>query len=488
MNKLTKHISLALVVVISFAGCNDFGDMNKDPNNVSTARTELLLTNAQKSVSDLITLTYPVMFVQYMSTTQYDQNESYSNTGANFNGYYTSPLKDLTEIIELNQADPATYLEFGSTENQIAVARILKAYMYHNMVDIWGPLPYSEALLGADNYQPAYDDATSIYSALINELKEASTQINVSSAPVKGDIIFEGDMSQWIKFANTIRARLALRLADVSPSIAKSEFENAASNLITNDVMYKYLAETANQNPWYAAYITRNDFAISDVMDDFMTPKGDLRLTAYANPAADVDNGDGVTQMDEVIGMPYSILDAGSITAAAVSYPGKAIGAGGPNVGIQDAPLPIVTMSEVHFMLAEASARGWSVSGDAPTHYELAIKASWEQWDVFDENAFSTYMTHQDVIYDAANYKKSIGEQKWVALYPLGQEAWSEWRRLGYPVLTPHEFANNPSGEIPVRMRYPSSELTLNASSYQNALSKLGGPDDDQTPIFWDVD
>ena len=488
MKNRIKQISLVLFGVVVAAGCNDFGDMNVDPNNPSSAQTDLLLTNAQKSISSVVGSVTPALYVQYFAETQYDEDSRYQTVQFNFNGWYTGVLKDLNEIIALNEANPDAYIGGGNTANQIAVARILKVYFMQMMVDRWGPLPYSEALQGNDNYKPGYDSADAIYADLINELKAAAAQVNTSATGVKGDIIFGGDMTQWVKFAHTMRARLALRLADTSPSTAKSEFESVAGNLLDGSVFYPYLAESANQNPWYSRFMTRTDYAISDVMDDYMTPKGDMRLTKYANPAPLQDNGDGITQMEEVVGHPYSTVEAGDIPNAEVSFPGAAIGAGGPGVGIQDAPLPIVTLAEIHFMLSEAAARGWNVTGDAPTHYGLAIKASWEQWGVYDETAYNAYMSHADVAYDATNYKKSIGEQKWVALFPLGYEAWAEWRRLGYPQLEAHEYPLNPSGQIPLRHAYPASELTLNSASYEAALGLLGGPDDETTPIFWDVD
>lgn len=488
MKNRIKQVCLILLGFTFAAGCNEFGTLNVDPNNVSSAQTDLLLTNAQKNISSVVGAVTPTLYVQYFAETQYDESSRYQGVQYNFNGWYSGPLKDLNEIIRLNELDPDAFIGGGDTENQKAVARILKVYFFQMMVDRWGPLPYSEALKGNENYKPKYDTAEAIYSDLISELKSASAQINVNSPGVNGDIILDGDMNQWIRFANTLRARLALRIADKSPSLARTEFENAANLLLERDVFYPYLAETSNQNPWYSEYQTRADYAISELMDDYMTPKGDMRLTKYANPAPLQDNGDGVTQLEEIVGHPYSMANPGDIPNAEISFPGAAIGAGGPGVGQQDAPLPIVTKSEIHFMLAEAAARGWNVTGDAPTHYGLAIKASWEQWGVYDEADYTAFMAHEDVIYDPSNFKKSIGEQKWVALYPLGYEAWAEYRRLGYPQLEAHEYALNPSGQIPLRHAYPASEQTTNGDSYNAALGLLGGPDDETTPIFWDVD
>jgi len=280
--------------------------------------------------------------------------------------------------------------------------------------------------------------------------------------------------------------RIALRMSDAASSTAKSEFESAVANHIDADVMYPYLAEASNQNPWYGRFQTRTDYAISDVLVDYMKAIGDERLLMYAEPAPNFDDDDGVVEFDDIAGMPYDTPNPGNITNAEVSFPSRYIGAAGPGVGIQNAALPILTLSEALFMKAEAKQKGWTVTGNAADLYEAAIQASWEQWGVYDAGKFATYMAQAGVAYDAANYKKSIGEQKWLALYPLGYEAWAEWRRLDYPQLTPHSLALNDSKEIPVRHAYPTTETQLNKANYDDAVKSLGGADDDQSKLWWD--
>lgn len=485
--KMFKTFSIAVMVSAVVVSCSDFGDLNVDPNNPSAAKTELLLTNAQKSVSSVVGAVDPILYVQYMSETQYDDAAKYAGVQFDFNGWYSGPLQDLEEIIKLNsdEATAGDMISGGSNANQIASARIMKAYFFQMMVERWGPLPYSEALKGADNLRPAYDDQAAIYSALLTELSEAIAQFDGGVGPT-GDIFFDGNVNAWKAFANSLRVRMALRLADANASLARSTFESAASGVITSDVFYPYLAESANQNPWYGRFQTRTDYAISDVFVDHLKGLQDPRLLKYAEPAPDFDDKDGVVEFSDINGMPYDTEDPGAITNAQVSFPSRFIGGGGPGVGIQDAPLPIVTVAEMHFAMAEAGARGWTLPvGDAPTHYALGVKASMTQWGVFDQAAYNTYMAQADVAYNAANYKKSIGEQKWIALFPNGYEAWAEWRRLDHPVLVPHSGALNGSGEIPRRHAYPTSEVQLNAENYQAAV-KLIGKDDESVKLFWD--
>lgn len=482
-----KSVTLVTLFAVLFMSCDDFGNLNNDPNNPSQVRTELLLTNAERSMSDVVGAVTGTLLVQYIGETQYTDAQEYRNMNANFNGWYTGPLQSLQTIINLN-SDPETapdVLSGGSNANQIAVARILKAYFYQMMTDRWGMIPYSEALQGRDNFSPAYDDQADIYADIINELKEAVNQMDGGTG-VRGDILFDGDMDQWALFANSLRARAALRIADANPSLAAAEFSDAMSDgLISEDVMYPYLAEANNQNPWYARFQTRTDYAIHKTIADYMKDLEDYRILVYANPAPNYSDNDPEVTFDEIQGMPF-LEDAGELTNDEISFPGSAIGAGGPAVGDQGADLPIITMAELHFAMAEASERGW-IADDAETHYLAGIEASWNQWGVYDADNFADYIAQAEVAYNPAIWDEKIGNQKWIALFPHGYEGWAEWRRLGYPELTPNPFGVGVEPEIPVRFTYPTSEATINQDNYEAAV-QAQGPDTPYTRVWWDVD
>lgn len=477
-----KKVASVLLMTVLLVSCDDFGDINNDPNNPSEVRTELLLANAQRSMSDVVGAVMGTLWIQYLSETQYTDAQEYRSFNANFNAWYTGPLQDLDTIIRLNSDEQTRgdVLSGGSNANQIAAARILKAYFFQMITDRWGMVPYSESLQGRDNFSPAYDSQSAIYSDIIKELKEAVAQMD-NGAGVKGDILFEGDMERWAQFANSLRARAALRIADANETLAAAEFADAVSGgLIDEDVMYPYLSDADNENPWYTRFRTRTDYAISEPMADYLKSLEDYRITVFANPAPAEDNGDSEVTFDEIVGMPY-LKDAGELPNSAISFPGSAIGAGGPGVGDQSAPLPIITVAEMNFAQAEAVERGF-ISGIAADFYLDGIEASWEQWGVYDADNFSDYLTNADVVYSSADWKEKIGTQKWIALFPLGYEAWSEWRRLGYPELTPNPHAPNP--EIPIRFTYPTSEATINKANYEAAVSEQG-EDSPHTPVWW---
>lgn len=481
----TRYIYIAFLLVVSLSACDDFGDMNVNPNAPAFVPPSALLTGVftgadgepgtednDVGITDLIGATTPVLYVQHLSETQYTTSSRYNTIQFDFNGWFSGPLFNLKEIIDRNtneetREDASAY---GSNNNQIAVARILRAYIFQILTDRWGALPYTEALQGELDFSPAYDKQEGIYLDLINELKEAVAQIDGGSGPA-GDILFGGNMTRWAEFGNTLRMSLAMRMSGVTTmeEDAQSEFEDAVNGgVITSDVMYEYIGETNNQNPWYGRFITRTDYAISNTLVAFLSLRNDPRLPAFAEPAS---------ISGTFVGMPYGIIGAGDIENSDISFITSNI------IYTQDAPLPIFTVAQVEFFLAEAALKEWNVSGSAQEHYEAGIQASMEQWGV----SSASYLSEAGVAWNEANGMQLIGEQKWVAMYLQGYEAWSEWRRIGFPVLTPAPDAMNNSGEIPVRQAYPSSEADINEVNYAAAVATQGD-DGLDTHLWWDVD
>lgn len=468
MKIFQKAFILLLAAGLTLVSCDDFGDLNIDPNNPSEARPDLLLTSALQSVSSLVGSTTGTLYVQYFAETQYTDESLYTSDQFDFNGWYTGPLANLDAIIKNDDA----------TVNYKAVARILRAYYFQFVTERWGMVPYSEALLGAEDFQPAYDSQEAIYKDLINELKEATAQISTNAGVINGDILFNGDYGRWTRFANTVRMTIALRMSDADPAYASTEFASAVNaGLITSDVMYNHLEEDNNASPWYTRFITRTDYAISNTMADAMKGKSDMRLLKYADPAPNFDNGNGISEsLDEIKGMIYGVNGsiAGSIENADVSFPGAAIRS-------QGSDLPVYTVAQVHFSKAEGIERGW-ISGSAAAEYAAGVAASWAQWGAGDAAA---YLAQPEVAYSSANWQEKIGYEKWVATFPQGYEAWHEWRRLDQPVLTPAVDAVNNSKQIPVRQAYPATEPNINKENYEAAVAAQGA-DITDTKLWFD--
>ena len=208
-----KLVALALSSVVLF-GCSksidDFGDMNVNPNSTPIPVTSALLTNVLSGIGGTASAITPGYYCQYFAQTQYTDESRYTPPQSDFDGFYSGALYDLQNIINVNS--DAKYKDLaalnGSNANQIAIARILKAYYFWIVTDYWGDVPYSQSLKG--NSDIAYDKQSAIYPALIAELKAATAQFNVGT-PVKGDIIYNGNTTKWIKFANSLRMMMALR-------------------------------------------------------------------------------------------------------------------------------------------------------------------------------------------------------------------------------------------------------------------------------------
>jgi hypothetical protein len=467
-----KKLNIFYICLLTFlASCSDFGDINENPNAPTFVGTETLLTSAQRSVSSVVGSALATVWSQHIAEITYTETSRYQDVIQDFNGWYTGPLANLEQIITLNTDEDTKgeVLSGGSNNNQIGVAMILQAYFFQNIVDRWGPLPFTEALKGTEVLLPAYDSEETIYNALFTMLKDGAGMLDGGS--VTGDIILGGDTNEWKKFANTLRALMAIRIADVNPSKGQSEFNDAVNaGIMTSTVAYDYLAETNNQNPWFARFITRTDYAISDVLYNYLVETNDPRINSFADPAAST----GTIQP-----MPYGLENSG-VQPTDVSFPNSTY------VKAQDADIPIFSETQIMFMMAEAAARGWT-SGDAESLYNDAIAASMNQWGISDADAIAAFVAQDNVKYDAANWKKSIGEQKWVALFTQGYEAWAEWRRLDYPLLQVAEAPLNPSEGIPLRFIYPNSEATLNSVNYEAAVQMIGGTDTDGARLWWDV-
>lgn len=478
-----KRIFILLVTVAALAGCNKFDDTNVSPTVLSQPSTRGLLTNVLQNLpSTAFGNNAGNFYVQYLSEGPYPGGSLYNTRNFDFASFYTGPLFDLQKIVEYNtdEATKGTYAApniNGSTDNQLAVARILKAYYFWWLTDRYGDIPFSEALKGAGSFTPTYDKQQDIYTALFKELKDAAALIKPAEKAVVGDILLNGNMAMWKKFAATTRLMMALRLIKIDFAKGKTEFEAAlADGVIASgeDIKYKYIAgDPNNYNPWYNNYSVsnRNDFAISTTMTDYMAPKSDPRLKVYAESLAG----------GAIVGLPYGRNVAINIPAVYSRI--------GDYFRGQGSPATIYSYPQVLFAMAEGARVGYIAGGDAvaETHYYNAIEASWKFYGVFNQTAFDTYKTQAGVTYTPANGYKSIMTEKWVHLYLNGYESWADWRRTGFPTLTAAVDAIDPRG-IPTRQGYPTQESSINGVNYKAAVQRLGGTDDNYGKIWWDKD
>ena len=476
-----KQIFIIIAAGIFFTSCNKFDNTNVNPTQLTVASTNGLFTNSMQAMSSLMlgntaTSRLPALYIQHLAEGPYPGPSLYSDRNLSFTTWYTGPLYDLQTIINYNNEGNTATIGNGSKDNQIALARILKAYYFLNLTDRYGDIPYSQALKGGEAFSPVYDKQQDIYTDLFKELTEAVAQIKENEAKVGGDVILNGDMAAWKRFANTVRMIMGLRLSKVDPAKGKTEYNAAvAAGVLTSNaqnISYKFIAgDPNNSNPWYNNYITsnRNDYAISKTMTDYMQPKNDPRLPIYAEVLAG-----GVVK-----GLPSGRNVAVNIPAA---Y---------SRVGLyfrsQGSPVVLLSFAQVLFMKAEAAKIGYTSGGDAEAelNYKAAIKASWEQYGVFTQAAYDTYMALSVVKYDAAGGYRKIITEKWVHGYlNHSWEAYNDWRRTGFPILTSAVDAVDARG-IPLRTGYPTTESALNTTNYNDAVTRIGGKDDNYGKIWW---
>ncbi|WP_128547234.1 SusD/RagB family nutrient-binding outer membrane lipoprotein [Larkinella soli] len=470
-------------LMLTAGACNDFEEMNVNPNNPLLPNTASLFTGAIRTVGTMnsqvgpagFNIT-PALYVQQFGDVTYIEDSRYKTINFSYNGLYSGPLVNLQAIIDqnTNENTKASVAIYGSNNNQIAIARILKAYIYQWMTDRWGDIPYSQALKGDQNFSPAFDKQQDIYNDLFKEWKEAAAQFD-NGATVQGDILLSGNVARWKKFAASLRMIAALRLSKVDPAKGKAEFASALADGVlasnADNVRYTFLADANNENPLYTNYVrsNRKDFAVSNTFVDYLKKVNDPRLTYMAAP----------NQKGEYVGVPYGVFPAAG--------PAQNFSLAASTVAAQAAPVNIMTYAQVQFAQAEAAKLGW-ITGTPKTLYESGVKASLQQWmgANYTDAAYNTYIAQPDVAYDDAKAIEQISTQRWIALFFQGTEAWSEWRRTGFPVLRPAASTLNGGTAIPRRLAYPvSTEGTLNTENY-NAVIARQGKDDPYTRVWWD--
>jgi len=480
---ITFATLIAVVMGVGFTGCSkltDFEDTNTNPYATAIPVTQNLLTGALRWLPATVNSDVGAIYAQHIGEVQYTDASRFLGINFAYTDFYRGPLLNLQKIIDFN-SDPQsapTVVGGGSNANQLAVARILKAYFFFHITNRWGDVPYSEALQQGDNLTPKFDRQQDIYTDLFKELKEAADQFD-SGAPVEGDIFLNGNPDRWREFANSLRLIMALRLSKADPAAGKVEFMDAKSDgVIMTDAesfRYQHLAETANQNAWYGRYLTRFDFAISEPFLDYLESVNDPRIPALADKPTDGNAN--------YVGMPFGLASTTGIANNSISYIGSDLRA-------QDAPEVIISAPHVLFTLAEGEARGWNAAG-APDHVAAAqyyiegIRESMKQFGTYDAGSFATYIAQPEVAYTPADAIEKISYQRWIALYLNGYEAWMEWRRTGFPILDPGPSPLSIDGEIPRRQAYTTLERDLNLENYNSVLQSQG-PDEVNTRIWID--
>ena len=486
---IKKYFFLGTIVLLGATSCSkikDFGDTNVDPNRTPVPSTAALLSSAEVSMAGYVTSTRGGLYCQYFSETQYPGVSLYSLPKVDFDVEMAGSIMDCQNVINynLNPAFLKQMQDYGTNANQIAAARIIKAYMMWHITDRWGDIPYFNALRGSADLTPAYDTQESIYKDLLKELKEASAQFDgTGQATLKGDLLFRGDASLWQRFANSLRLLISLRMSKVYPEptgYAASEFNDA---LLTNNIIDAADSSenvTINypggsyKNAWYNLYNGRSDYAQSDRFVDFAFGLGtDYRLLQWGTAYQ--------------VGFPYGIT-----REAAISFGSNNSGYSRILISAfrtESSPLVLLSSASVNLARAEAAVLGWT-GEDVNTFYNNGIRASYSQWDLTktatDLTRLGTYQTAVGLTGDETGDLESIRAQEYLAWYPNGTQGWTEWRRTGVPSLSPTINAVNPSKQIPRRYVYGDREYSTNATNVAAAIANMTGGDSQDGRVWWD--
>ena len=483
MKKIYLFI-LGLIVLVSACELPD----NVNPKAATAVPAETILANGIRGTLlniDNMSQNRNIsrMLCQYISQAQYTEPSRYIFSERQIpDGFWNDSylaLKDLAEVKMLISDLTGNESFVRMNNNRIAIIDILEVHAYMNLVDFFGDVPYTEALGGFDNKTPAYDDAATIYTDLQARLTSdiATLQAGMDDGSWDaGDLVYNGDVAMWKKFAATLKLRMGMRLADVNPTKAQTEVTAAlaAGVLEAGESMsLNWAGSTPHVSTCYQLFKVdnRNDYVPSKTIIDKMEALGDARMDAFFSPV-DTSSETGVEKLAWV-GLEYGLIGNSN-------YP--------KFCHFSDAmfeatyPATFACNAEVEFLLAEAAARGMTVPGTAQEHYEAGIAESHAFWGV--EYDAATYLAHADVAWDVARAKELIGTQKWLALYFRGNEGYNVTRLFDWPVLhVPEEMVYS---DIPMRYPYPFNEPDLNGESYTAASAAIGG-DDVSTLLFWDV-
>jgi len=473
---MLKNIFYVILVATVLSSCNDnLDEINKNPNATETPSAAYLLTGTLKQGADLYwgsesNFNSSLLFVQQWAKIQYAEPDRYdiSNTGFTtlWNSGYSTLITDLNTILNFNDQQ--------ANSNYKGIALTLRSWTFLLLTDAYGDIPYKEA---GSKVTPAYNTQKEVYTGLLDDLKQAQSLLNASNGAVTGDLVYKGNIATWKKLVNSLRLRIALRISDREPELAKQSVIEATTDVAglisSNGEIFKFIyTSSPQQNPASAWFETRDDYRISKTLVDKLTGLSDPRLPVYAQLPSNAAIGKYTGAANGL-----SNSDANSQGFANTSKPGTYF-------LTSQSPAVIFSYSEVLFALSEAVSRGY-ITGDAEQFYKNAITASINQFGITDAGIIDGYLNQPAVKFDATNYARSIGEQKWIAFYGQGLDAFAEWRRLDYPVLVAGP-ATVLDGQIPTRFFYPGTEQSLNGISYLAAV-KNQGKDLLTTRLWFDV-
>lgn len=469
-------LSLTFLACIAFApGCDKgFEELNTNPNQPIAVPSGLLIADVVFNASNSMYSTFVggdmgSCWSQQWSKVQYNDEERYAPRqtvieNTIWKTFYEDVVSDARTIEKLAVQEENANME--------GVGLVLQAYGYLVLTDMFGDIPFSEAIRADEAiFSPKYDKQQDVYTGVLAMLDKANGLFSADGGTIiaGSDILYGGNWSNWQKFANSLKFRALMRISgktDVSAQLT-ALMNRPMFTSSSDEAKLVYLGADPSANPIYETIVfgTRNEFKINSKMVDMLTALNDPRLEVYAQPNTDGEYRGKPAGIENVPNDEYNYDNVSPIGTFYLQA---------------TAPGYFMSFSELSFLMAEAAQKGY-ISGDAATYYNQGVTASFEANGL--GGAAADYLAQATVAYSAANGLQQIAEQNWMGLFCQGVEAWTEWRRTGFPALEP--ALEGAISEIPSRYTYPSIEQSVNKAAYEAAVAAQGA-NLLTTKVWWD--
>lgn len=497
MKKNFKNCILFLLTAGIFVSCDKgFKEVNTSVDFVSTPNIDYELPYVELRMTDINYYTISRNAAAYVS--HVDDNYSYQRLiapdedymGEHFKYIYQKPLRTVFDLIAHAKADPTKV-------NYVSIGRILKVYLFHQLTDVYGDIPYFEANKGYTDQimKPNYDPQQKIYEDMFKELTEAIQAFdNTKPVPTLSDIVYKGDITKWKKFANSLMLRLGLRIMKADPTNGTKYIKQAiAGGLLTSNADNFVVYYQPNSNNTTTAFGAVKVFVSSSYVDrwrlasafvDSLKNRNDPRTTVYCMlptaPFTSFHDGDHTFSKQRGINQ-FGGLRESRNNFSTSNY---------KTFARYDAPVVHLSYAQVLFQLAECSFRG-IISGDAKTYYENGVRAAMGELSIYGPDGVISSAQQdaylQDNPYNSADALNQINTQYWIETHYNWYETWANMRRSGYPDTyskLDQSIPENFGAHLPRKMLYPASEVAANPH-VQDAISRQG-PEIADTRVWWD--
>ena len=468
-----KKLLFAAAAALAITSCtSDLSDLNKNGKAPESVPSGALFANAVMGYYDFdavqnVNLNNLRLWSQHWTQTTYVDESNFNLNerdvnGSTFFNMYVTVIRDCEEARTAVMNGPESAAAKAAS---IAAIEVMEVMAYQYLVDLFGDVPYSEAL--SETNVPKYDAGSTIYADLLARLDAATADLSGSNTFGSSDIIYGGDAAAWKKAANSLMLRMAVRMIGYDAAAAKSWGEKAiAGGVFTSsadDMRLFYSSAPPHTHPMWVTLVQsgRTDYVASATLGDVLNGLADPRRAGFFKNLGGSDSVTGAPHGFQVnyydYSQPGTALEDPTWSHAAISY------------------------VEVEFLMAHAAVAGWAGASDAATHYENGIRASIEEWGGSSADA-DAYMMHPLVAFSSTTAATQIGVQKWIAMYSNAFEAYAAVRMYDLPMQT----AALAGTVTPTRYSYPLDEYSLNTTNVQAAAANYGG-DDTFAKVFWDM-